>query len=49
MLLIFLHYQDEETNEIIFYMKGADIVMQTHVNYNDWLEEEVSTLGNCSC
>ena len=22
-------------------MKGADVVMQNYVNYNDWLEEEV--------
>lgn len=25
-------------------MKGADVVMQNHVNYNDWLEEEVHTV-----
>ena len=23
-------------------MKGADVVMQTIVQYNDWLEEEVT-------
>ncbi|KAK3086037.1 hypothetical protein FSP39_012460 [Pinctada imbricata] len=33
--------KDESTGEIIFYMKGADVVMQTIVQYNDWLEEEV--------
>jgi len=31
---------DEQTNEIILYLKGADIVMQTIVKYNDWLQEE---------
>ena len=34
--------QDEDTGEIMFYMKGADMVMQTIVQYNDWLDEEVS-------
>ena len=33
--------QDEETREITFYMKGADVVMTAIVQYNDWLEEEV--------
>ena len=34
--------QEEESGEIIFYLKGADTVMQPIVQYNDWLEEEVS-------
>ena len=34
--------QDESTAEITFYMKGADAVMATVVQYNDWLEEEVT-------
>lgn len=29
------------SGEIIFYMKGADTVMSSIVQYNDWLEEEV--------
>jgi len=34
--------RDESTGEITFYMKGADVVMAGIVQYNDWLEEEVS-------
>ena len=34
--------QEEESGEITFYMKGADMVMQSIVQYNDWLDEEVS-------
>ena len=30
------------TGEITFYMKGADSVMSSIVQYNDWMEEEVS-------
>ncbi|CAF1625502.1 unnamed protein product [Adineta ricciae] len=37
--------QDEQTNEIIFYLKGADIVMQNIVQYNDWLLEECSNMA----
>ena len=33
--------QEEESGEITFYMKGADVVMQSIVQYNDWLDEEV--------
>ncbi|CAF1330163.1 unnamed protein product [Adineta steineri] len=36
---------DEQTDEIIFYLKGADIVMQTIVQYNDWLQEECSNMA----
>lgn len=35
-------FQEDATNEITFYMKGADVVMSSVVQYNDWLEEEVS-------
>lgn len=27
-------------------MKGADVVMGAIVQYNDWLEEEVCTMGS---
>ena len=33
--------QEETSGEITLYMKGADVVMQTIVQYNDWLDEEV--------
>ena len=33
--------RDVQSGEITFIMKGADAVMQTIVQYNDWLEEEV--------
>ena len=33
------------SGEITFYMKGADTVMSSIVQYNDWLEEEVIFLG----
>ena len=29
------------SGEITFYMKGADTIMSSIVQYNDWLEEEV--------
>ena len=32
------------TGEITFFLKGADVVMQSIVQYNDWLEEEVRNL-----
>ena len=41
-------WQDEETGEIAFYMKGADIVMHNVVEYNDWMDEEVK-LVLCCC
>ncbi|XP_070194788.1 probable phospholipid-transporting ATPase IIB isoform X2 [Littorina saxatilis] len=37
--------KEEETGEIIFYLKGADAVMQTIVQYNDWLEEECGNMA----
>ncbi len=33
--------QSVESGEIVFYMKGADTVMASIVQYNDWLDEEV--------
>ncbi len=43
---VFDFYQEEDTGEIVFYMKGADVVMQNIVQFNDWLEEEVHTYTN---
>nr|KAF6470769.1 putative ATPase phospholipid transporting 9B (putative) [Molossus molossus] len=37
--------RDEATGEITFYMKGADAVMSTIVQYNDWLEEECGNMA----
>jgi phospholipid-translocating ATPase len=37
--------QDDSTNEHVFYLKGADVVMANKVMRNDWLEEEVSDLA----
>ena len=37
--------RDERTNEIVFYMKGADVVMSSIVQYNDWLDEEVDNMA----
>jgi len=39
--------QDEESGEIAFYMKGADVVMHNVVQYNDWMDEEVRS--SCCC
>lgn len=39
---LLLALQDESTAEITFYMKGADVAMSSIVQYNDWLEEEVT-------
>lgn len=33
--------KDESTQHIVFYLKGADSVMTSIVQYNDWLDEEV--------
>ena len=40
--------QEETSGEITLYMKGADVVMQTIVQYNDWLDEEVRNLSASS-
>jgi len=37
--------RDEKTKEIIFYLKGADIVMQNITQYSDWLQEESSNMA----
>ncbi|EEB12761.1 cation-transporting ATPase, putative [Pediculus humanus corporis] len=37
--------RNEETKEITFYLKGADIVMTHIVQYNDWLNEECGNLA----
>lgn len=37
--------QDTATGEITFYLKGADVVMQTIVQYNDWLSEESGNMA----
>ena len=36
------------SGEIVFYMKGADAVMTSIVQYSDWLEEEVHVY-TCTC
>lgn len=33
--------RNTSTNEITFYMKGADVIMSNIVRYNDWMDEEV--------
>ncbi|XP_077982097.1 putative phospholipid-transporting ATPase IIB isoform X2 [Glandiceps talaboti] len=37
--------KDDITGEIIFYMKGADVVMGNIVQYNDWLDEECGNMA----
>ncbi|XP_076041480.1 putative phospholipid-transporting ATPase IIA isoform X2 [Oratosquilla oratoria] len=37
--------REEDSGEIILYMKGADTVMAGIVEYNDWLEEECANLA----
>lgn len=37
--------QDTVTGEITFYLKGADMVMTSIVQYNDWLNEESGNLA----
>lgn len=39
------HFQEELTGEIVLYIKGADTVMASMVEYNDWLEEECTNLA----
>jgi phospholipid-translocating ATPase len=33
------------TGEITFYLKGADVVMATIVQYTDWLDEECGNMA----
>ena len=37
--------RDQQTKEITFYQKGADVVMAKIVAYNDWLEEECGNMA----
>uniref|UniRef100_A0A6M2E149 Phospholipid-transporting ATPase n=1 Tax=Xenopsylla cheopis TaxID=163159 RepID=A0A6M2E149_XENCH len=37
--------KDMQTGEIIFYLKGADVVLATIVQYNDWLSEECGNMA----
>jgi phospholipid-translocating ATPase len=37
--------RDRTTKELVFYIKGADSVMSSLVQYNDWLEEEAGNMG----
>lgn len=37
--------QDTVTGEITFYLKGADMVMTSIVQYNDWLNEESGNMA----
>ncbi|KAK4048538.1 putative aminophospholipid-translocase [Microbotryomycetes sp. JL201] len=37
--------RDQQTGEITFYQKGADVVMAKIVVYNDWLEEECGNMA----
>ena len=39
--LFTVNMQNKLTEEIVFYMKGADSVMERIVEYCDWLQEEV--------
>lgn len=46
LFLIFKFYlKDLQTGEILFYLKGADVVMSAIVQYTDWLEEEVGNMA----
>eukprot|EP00158_Paraphelidium_tribonemae_P008292 Partr_v1_DN28543_c0_g2_i7_m72678 putative ATPase class II type len=37
--------RERHTNELVFYMKGADVVMAKIVQYNDWLDEECGNMA----
>lgn len=37
--------KDESTGEIFLFMKGADTVMSSIVQYNDWLDEECGNMA----
>lgn len=37
--------RDLETNQVVFYLKGADVVMQSIIQYSDWLQEECSNMA----
>lgn len=37
--------KEESSSEIVFYLKGADVVMSGIVQYNDWLDEVCETMA----
>lgn len=37
--------KEKNTGNIVFFMKGADVVMSKIVQFNDWLEEECGNMG----
>ncbi|KAG8192507.1 hypothetical protein JTE90_018029 [Oedothorax gibbosus] len=37
--------KEEKSGDIIFFMKGADVVMSSIVQYNDWLDEECGNMA----
>jgi len=37
--------RDMQTDEIAFYLKGADMVMRERVRYSDWLDEECDNMA----
>ncbi|KAL5466772.1 hypothetical protein EMCRGX_G030921 [Ephydatia muelleri] len=37
--------RDRGSGQITFYMKGADVVMMSKVQYNDWVEEECGNMA----
>lgn len=37
--------QEEKSGDIIFYLKGADVVMSKIVQYTDWMEEECGNMA----
>lgn len=37
--------KDMSTGDITFYLKGADVVMSSIVQYTDWLEEECGNMA----
>ncbi|KAF2397067.1 phospholipid-translocating P-type ATPase [Trichodelitschia bisporula] len=45
IIVQFLHGQNDTSDEIWFYQKGADTVMSTIVAANDWLDEETANMA----
>lgn len=37
--------ENAKTNQIVFYMKGADVVMTKIVKPSDWLDEECGNMA----
>lgn len=44
-MLLLCDFQEEKTGQLVFYLKGADVVMSSIVQYNDWLEEECGNMA----